>query len=63
MTNLFIHLEVQEGERVHDHKVLHTTPGTKLALQLRDMLLLIGANQIIMRMVGGIITVVSSVLN
>lgn len=25
MTKLFIHLEVQDGERTHDHKILHQT--------------------------------------
>ena len=25
MTHLFIHLVIQDGERQHDHKVLHTT--------------------------------------
>ena len=27
---LFIHLKVQDGEREHDHRVLHTTTGTNL---------------------------------
>jgi hypothetical protein len=31
MKHLFIHLKVQDGERVHDHKVLHTTNAENLA--------------------------------
>ena len=27
---LFIHIEVRDGEREHDHKVLHTTKATNL---------------------------------
>ena len=30
MKYLFIHIEVQDGERKHDHKVLHTTNANNI---------------------------------
>ncbi len=30
MKYLFLHLEIQDGEHTHDHKILHTTEGKNI---------------------------------